>query len=189
MRRLILKMSISLDGFVAGPNGESDWMHRSRDDGGRSWVEETLWSAGLHVMGRRTYHDMAGYWPTSTSTAPLAAPMNDIPKAVFTRQASLDLSASSGSWAEAEVVNGDLAAEIGRLKQQPGKDILAHGGAGFAQSLAASGLIDEYRLVVHPVALGSGLSLFARLPKPLHLELRATTLFRSGTVAQVYRPV
>lgn len=186
MRRLILKMSISLDGFVAGPNGESDWMHRSRDEGGRSWVEETLCSAGLHVMGRRTYSDMAGYWPTSTM--PLAAPMNEIPKAVFTRQASLDLGASSGSWAEAEVVNGDLATEIGRLKQQPGKDILAHGGAGFAQSLAASDLIDEYRLVVHPVALGSGLPLFAQLPKPLHLELRATTLFRSGAVAQVYRP-
>jgi dihydrofolate reductase len=187
MRRLILKMSMSLDGFVAGPDGGSDWMHRSRDDGGRSWVEETLWQAGLHVMGRRTYFDMAGYWPTST--APLAAAMNEIPKAVFTRQGSLDLGANPESWAEAEVVNGDLATEIGRLKQQPGKGILAHGGAGFAQSLAASGLIDEYRLLVHPVALGSGLPLFAHLPKPLHLELRATTLFRSGAAAQVYRPV
>jgi dihydrofolate reductase len=67
MRRLILKMSISLDGFVAGPNGESDWMHRSRDDGGRSWVEDTLWQAGLHVMGRRTYHDMALSFPAERS--------------------------------------------------------------------------------------------------------------------------
>lgn len=186
MRRLILKMSISLDGFVAGPNGEIDWQLRSRDDGGKRWVEDTLWQAGLHAVGSRSFTGWAGYWPASSD--PLAAPMNEIPKAVFTRQASLDLSSYSGNWAEAEVVNGDLATEIKRLKQQPGKDILAQGGASFAQSLVASGLIDEYRLVVHPVVLGSGLSLFAQLPKPLDLELRATTLFRSGAAAHVYRP-
>jgi dihydrofolate reductase len=212
MRRLILKMSMSLDGFVAGPHGEMDWMFRSRDEGGMRWVEETLRQAGLHVMGSRTYYDMAAFWPTANH--PLAEPMNAIPKAVFTRQPSLDLGAGrttqalndanrakgpdeeasaarsphAASWAGAEVINGDLAAEIQRLKQQPGKDILAHGGADFAQSLAAAGLIDEYRLVVHPVVLGKGLSIFAKLPKPLDLELRSTTVFRSGTTALVYRP-
>jgi dihydrofolate reductase len=204
MRRLILKMSISVDGFVAGPNGEIDWMLRSRDEGGKRWVEDTLWQAGLHAMGRKTYFGWAGYWPASTD--PLAAPMNAIPKVVFTRQKSLTLAAENGttpgdasqtpgpgavdpaSWAAAEVMSGDLATGITRLKQQPGKDILAQGGAGFAQSLVASGLIDEYRLVVHPVALGNGRSLFAQLPKPLDLQLRATTLFRSGTAAQVYWP-
>src|SRR6476469_2762957 len=91
MRRLILKMSISLDGFVGGPNGEIDWLLRGRDDGARSWIEDTLWQAGLHAMGSRTYYDMASYWPTSSD--PFAAPMNDIPKAVFTRQDKLDLDA------------------------------------------------------------------------------------------------
>ena len=133
---------------------------------------------------------MAGYWPTSTDL--LAAPMNDIPKIVFTQQRSLDLiagdSAPAASWAEAQIANGDLATEIGRLKQQPGKDIVAHGGAGFAQSLARLGLIDEYRLVVHPVALGVGLPLFAELPMPLDLKLVGTSIFASGVVAQVYRP-
>lgn len=194
MRRLILKMSISLDGFVAGPGGEADWMFRSRDEGGRAWVEETLWQAGLHVMGSRSYFAMAGYWPTSRDA--IAVPMNTIPKAVFTRQASLDLSAApvppagegAASWAAPQVVSGDLVTEIERLKQQAGKDILAHGGADFAQSLAATGLIDEYRLVVHPVVLGKGLTLFGKLPRTLDLELRSTTVFRSGTVAHVYRP-
>lgn len=187
MRRLVLKMSISLDGFVAGPHGEADWMFRSRDAAAHRWVEDTLWQAGLHVMGSRTFLAMAGYWPTSSDA--LAAPMNEIPKAVFTRQASFDTPSSPvSSWAEAEVVNGDLAAEVMRLKQQLGRDILAHGGAGFAQSLAAAGLIDEYRLLVHPVALGKGLSLFGQLAQPLHLELRATTLFRSGAAALVYHP-
>ena len=64
MRRLVLKMSISLDGYVAGPNGEADWMFRHRDEAGHRWVEDTLWQAGLHVMGSKSYFAMAGYWPT-----------------------------------------------------------------------------------------------------------------------------
>ena len=213
MRRLILKMSMSLDGFVGGPNGESDWLVRHRDEGATAWIAETLWQAGVHAMGSRTYKDMVRYWPTASG--PLAAPMNEIPKVVFTRQPSLDpaaghtttaprdqnraLEAASGklavpnspgaaSWAEPEVVNGDLAAEIGRMKQQQGKDIVAHGGAGFAQSLARLGLIDEYRLLVHPVALGAGLPLFAGLAQPMYLKLVSTSIFASGVAARVYRP-
>jgi dihydrofolate reductase len=209
MRRLILKMSMSLDGFVAGPNGEIDWMLRGRDEAARDWTIDTLRQTGLHAMGSRTFFDMAAYWPTSTEA--FAAPMNEIPKIVFTRQKSLNLGAgpttnalrdareaqedvaaspapAAASWAAAEVAKSDLTAEIERLRSQPGKDILAHGGAGFAQSLAAAGLIDEYRLLVHPVALGSGLSLFGALPKPLDLELRTSSLFRSGVAAHVYRP-
>lgn len=203
MRRLIVKMSMSLDGFVASPNGEGDWMVRSRDEGGRRWVEETLRQAGVHLYGSRTFRAMAAYWPSSSD--PLAAVMNETPKAVFTRQPTFALeagrapapgagskasavSANVESWVEAEVVNGDLATAIVRLKQQPGKDIVAQGGAGFAQSLVASGLVDEYRLVVHPVVLGRGVPLFSQLPEPLDLELRGTTLFRSGVAAHVYRP-
>jgi dihydrofolate reductase len=212
MRRLVLKMSMSLDGFVGGPAGEIDWLLRSRDDGATAWIAETLWQAGLHAMGSRTFYDMAAFWPTSTD--PLAAPMNDIPKAVFTRRPSLDLAAgrtttalrdsiralepagrppgatgspNTASWAQSLVANGDLAAEIRRLKAQPGRDILAHGGAGFARSLARLDLIDEYRLLIHPVALGAGLPLFTELPKPLDLSLVSTTIFRSGVAAHVYR--
>ena len=190
MRRLILKMSMSLDGFVAGPNGEIDWMIRSRDEGGKAWVADTLWQAGLHAMGSRSYFAWAEYWPASTDL--LAAPMNEIPKIVFTRQPSLKMAAggspAAASWAEAQIANGDLADGIARLKQQPGKDIVAHGGAGFAQSLTRLNLIDEYRLVVHPVALGAGLRLFAPLPQPLDLKLVSTSVFGSGVVAQIYRP-
>jgi len=206
-------MSMSLDSFVAGPNGEIDWIFRTSDEGATAWIVETLWQAGLHAMGSRTFYDMVRYWPTSTE--PFAAPMNDIPKVVFTRQRTLDLAAGhttaalrdahraraeagekphaiappgAASWSETEVVNGDLATEIARLKQQPGKDILAHGGAGFARSLVRLGLVDEYRLLVHPVALGTGLPLFAELPAPMHLKLVSTSLFRSGAAAHVYRP-
>lgn len=190
MRRLVLKMSMSIDGFVAGLNGEIDWMLSSRDEFGKASIAETLWNAGLHAMGSKSYFAWAGYWPTSTDL--LAAPMNDIPKVVFTRQRSLNLPAANSpnaaSWAEAQVANGDLATEVARLKQQPGKDILAHGGAGFAQSLTRLGLVDEYRLVVHPVALGAGLPLFAELPEPMHLKLVSTSIFASGVATHVYRP-
>ena len=201
VRRLVLKMSVSLDGFVCGPAGETDWLVRGRDSGATAWIADTLWQAGLHAMGSRTYHAMAGHWPMSRD--PLAAPMNAIPKVVFTRQRSLGLAAeraspvsggldgafadAAASWDAPQVANGDLATEIGRLKEQPGRDIVAHGGAGFAQSLARLGLVDEYRLLVHPVALGEGLRLFAALPRPAYLELASTLVFTSGVVAQVYR--
>ena len=193
MRELILKMSMSLDGFVGGPNGEVEWIFKSTDDQTAAWVLETLWQAGVHIMGSRTYYDMAAYWPTSTE--PFAAPMNGIPKVVFTRKAALqaphaaltttafkeashlrmasgarsagDVSAVQKSWFEAEVAKGELSEEIVRLKRQPGKHILADGSAGFARSLVQSGLVDEYRLLVQPVALGQGLPLFSGLGKPL----------------------
>jgi dihydrofolate reductase len=92
------------------------------------------------------------------------------------------------SWSEARVARGELSEEVARLKNEPGKDILAHGGAGFAQSLVALRLVDEYRLLVHPVAIGRGHSLFASLAKPLDLRLVDIRAFASGVVAHVYRP-
>lgn len=172
-------------------------MLRSRGEDSGAWVSQTLWNAGLHAMGSRSYNAMASYWPTSTD--PMAAPMNDISKVVFTRQKSLDLDAGqrgaparepspgAAGWASARIANGDLAEEMQRLKREPGKDILAHGGANFARSLVQLGLIDEYRLLIHPVALGSGLPLFSDLQQPLDLELVSTSLFRAGVVAHVYR--
>jgi dihydrofolate reductase len=97
-------------------------------------------------------------------------------------------SAKVKSWTDSRVVGGDLAVEIARLKEEPGKEILAHGGARFAQSLVKLGLIDEYRLLIHPVALGRGLPLFGALSKPIDLKLVSTTAFGGGTVANVYRP-
>jgi len=194
MRKLVLKMSMSLDGFVAGPNGETDWMVRGRGPDSAAWVLETLSEAGIHAIGRRTYESMASYWPTSTDQ--MATPMNEIPKAIFTRQESLDLptgiaepvrSPATGGWVSPRIANGELAEEIRRLKEEPGKYILAQGGAGFARSLIQHGLVDEYRLVVHPVVLGRGLAIFDDLQLPMNLELVTTSAFRSGVVAQVYR--
>jgi dihydrofolate reductase len=209
MRKLILKMSISLDGFVGGPGGEIDWLFDSMDEGATQWTVELLWKAGVHAMGSRTFHDMASYWPYSDE--PFAAPMNQIPKVVFSRSGAVAPpdagvttafrdatrarptapsrdSPQRARWETARVARGDLAGEIARLKQEPGKDILAHGGAGFAQSLVRLGLVDEYQLLVHPVALGRGLALFSSLSGPLRLKLVSATAFGAGAVAKIYRP-
>ena len=208
MRELILKMSMSLDGFVGGPNSEIEWVFGA-DQAAKAWTVETISNASLHIMGSRTFHDMAAWWPTSTEV--FAAPMNLIPKAVFTRQgpaflkmahttaALNDARANAGteqsarlqpgaeSWAEACVASGDLAEEITRLKAQAGRPIVAHGGAGFARSLIAQGLVDQFALLVHPVALGKGLPLFSDLAAPTPLKLISSTAFPGGAVAQVYR--
>ena len=203
-------MSISLDGFVGGPNGEIDWLFKSIDENVEAWLVETLWQAGLHIMGSRTYHDMVSYWPVSME--PIAGPMNAIPKVVFSRKGDVKVtggggtttalkdamkdrpvekggSRSLGNWADTRVASGNLQEEVLRLKQEPGKDIYAHGGAGFAQSLVGQGLVDEYQLLVHPVALGKGLPLFAGLQTSLGLQLVRTTLFKSGVMGKIYRPI
>ena len=212
-RKLVLKMSVSLDGFVAGPNGEADWIFRTSGGADSTgWVLDTLRGAGVHIMGSRSYYDMAAFWPYSEM--PIAPPMNDIPKVIFSRtgikegaqagrttQAFAEAKARNAerlgvtptaavlqSWAEPTVARGDLVEEILRLKEQPGNFILAHGGARFAQSLVASGLIDEYRLGIHPVVLGQGQPLFSELRSPVDLRLISVTPFASGVVAAVYQP-
>lgn len=204
MRQLILRQDISIDGFVAGPSGEIDWLFESLHDDVTAWIVERLWQVGLHAMGSRTYHDMVAYWPKSTD--PLAAPMNEIPKIVFSKRGIVDphsaqptraladatrarpITASGSTWESPRVASGELAEEIGRLKAEGGKDIMVHGGASFARSVAASGLVDEYVLITHPVALGNGLPLFSGLPRPVALRLVSATPFAGGTVAHVYRP-
>jgi len=191
MRKLIMKMSISVDGFVGGPNGENDWVFRSSDEASREWSLGQVADAGLIIMGRKSFEIMAPYWPTATG--PFAAPMNEIPKALFTQKgfkvppADASLPATE-SWAKARVFDGDLAESIQQLKQEPGKNIVALGGAGFMRSLIDTGLIDEYHLAVHPVALGAGLPIFTGLAKPLDLKLVAVKDFPGGIVVHNYLP-
>lgn len=198
MRDLILKMSMSIDGFVSDLDGANKWMFGSDQDA-KAWSVEIVGNASLHIMGSRTFLSMAAYWPTSTDM--FAPPMNRIPKAVFSRQGpailtnktaasndaqSAELQPGAGSWAQAYVASGDLAEEIATLKAQGGKPIIAHGGASFARSLVAQRLVDQFVLLVHPVALGKGLPLFSELAAPASLKLMSSKAFPGGAVAQTY---
>lgn len=190
MRKLILKMSMSLDGFVAGPGGETDWVFRTRDPDSTAWTVATVAQAGIHAVGRKTWQQWTRYWPTATG--PFAPLMNEIPKVVFTRAGLAPATPKDEesevvrSWTQPRIASGDLATEIAALKREPGKPILAQGGAAFAQELVRLDLVDEYRLPVHPVVLGRGLPLFASAAAPFDLELVEATRFPNGTVGHVY---
>jgi dihydrofolate reductase len=173
-------MSVSLDGFAARPDGRIDWLGHSRPyDGHRQRaVEELLGRAGSLVLGGRAAQDMARAWPSSRS--PTGDYMNALPKVVFSS------TMTEIKWSHARVSDRPVEEEIPELKRQPGKDIVVFGGARFARSLAGHGLIDEYRLVVQPVALGEGLPLLHGLPEPLRLELVSSTAYADGPIAHTY---
>jgi dihydrofolate reductase len=189
MRELILKMSMSLDGFVSDLEAKNTWMYGS-DQEAVAFGVETTWNASLHIMGSRSFAVMAPFYPTST--IPFAPPMNEIPKAVFSKQGGAILKgldkAVVGNWADAYVASGDLREEITKLKAGDGKPIVAHGGAVFARSLVALGLVDQFVLGVHPIALGKGLPLFSDLAAPMPLKLVSSRAFPGGAMAQIYRP-
>ena len=199
MRELILKMHMSIDGFVGSLDGDNKWMINP-DPVAKAWMIERVWNTSLHVMGSRTFRGMASYWPTSTDG--FAAPMNQTPKAVFSKQGPAILEAArviqntpgalqpgAESWAQAYVASGDLATEVAKLKAQDGKPIFAHGGATFARSLIAHGLVDQFDLLIVPLALGQGLQIFTALTHPRRLTLVSSTAFPRGSVVQIYRPV
>src|SRR6266566_741852 len=149
MRRLILQTGISIDGYVAALDKSHPWGVEREDEGIKRWTLESVWAAGAHLMGRVTYEEMAGTWPTSASD--YARPMNEIPKVVFSK------TLQHADWPETRIASGDLSEEIGRLKREPGNDLIAYGGATFDQALTRLGLVDEYRLMVQPAALGARL--------------------------------
>jgi dihydrofolate reductase len=180
MRNVILYMSMSLDGIVAG-----DREHPGaavEDPEVKEWKLERIRKAGAHLMGRVTYQQMSSFWPQSDD--PYAAPMNDIPKVVFSKT----LNDAEATWPTTRVARGDLATEIAGIKAESGPDVIVWGGAGLAGALAAADLIDEYRLLVQPMVIGQGQGLFDQLPESRHLDLIEATPFPSGIVVQIYRP-
>jgi dihydrofolate reductase len=181
MRRLILQTGISIDGYVAALDRSHPWSDdRGGDPAVKRWILDSVRGAGAHLMGRVTYEEMAQAWPTSTSE--YAAPMNEIPKVVFST------TLRHADWSGTRIASGDLAEEVGRLKREPGDDLIAYGGARLDQALSRLGLVDEYRLMIQPAALGAGLPLFKDLPAPLHLDLVEATTYATGLAIHVYRP-
>jgi dihydrofolate reductase len=179
MSDLVLQMGISIDGYVSGgPQGDIGGgapEHPAVVARKLAWVS----GAGVHAMGRVTYEEMAGFWPTATGD--YAEPMNAIPKVVFSR------TLSRADWPTTTIAGGDLAEEVARLKERPGGDILTYGGFTLAQALSRADLVDEYRLVTRPVALGSGEPMFKDLPVERRLALVEATPYPDGTVISIYR--
>jgi dihydrofolate reductase len=185
-RRLILHMSVSLDGFVAHRDHEIDWLTpgdgQLPDHGDqRHRVNlELLSQIGLIVLGRCGYEDMFRGW--SGSDNPMAQLMNSLPKLVFSQ------SLEAVEWNNATLSRRPIEEEIPARKAEGGRDIVVFGGARIANSLIRERLVDEYRLTIHPVALGDGLPLMHGLPEPQRFEMVSSTAYADGSIAQVLRP-
>lgn len=180
-RKVILKMVMSLDGFVTSPDGTHDWMFEFFGDDSGEWNRRALDAAGIHAMGRRSYEIMGPHW--AASEGPIATAMNEKPKAVFSR------TLKTAEWGPAEIFGGDLSASIADLKARDDEGtVLVHGGPNFAKSLTREGLVDEYQLTTVPIAIGAGLSPFADLDEHLKLEVVEEERFRSGALAQILVP-
>ena len=179
-RKLVLYMSMSLDGFAARPDGVMEWLAGNQRHGAhrQRGVAELLGQTGTLVLGRQGAQEMAQAWPSSTS--PTGELMNALPKVVFSG------TITELEWSNTRVTDRPIEDEIPELKAEPGKDIVVFGGVSFARSLAAAGLIDEYRINVQPVALGEGLPLLHGLPEPQRLELVSSTTWADGPVTQTY---
>lgn len=179
-RKVVLKMVVSLDGFATSPDGTHEWMFEFFGGGSSDRSLRALDEAGVHAMGRRSYEIMGPHW--STSEGPTADAMNEKPKAVFSR------TLEQGDWGPVEIFS-DPADGIADLKARDDEGtILVHGGPGFATSLTALGLVDEFQLMTVPIVIGAGLSPFADLTDHLKLELVDEERFETGALAQVLLP-
>ncbi|CUW33264.1 dihydrofolate reductase family protein [Streptomyces reticuli] len=186
MRSVTYSMSVSLDGYVVGPDGGFDWT--VPDEEVFRFATDEVREAGVHLLGRRLYETML-YWETvdqnpslDFSTLEFAAVWRSLPKVVF----STTLSAVQGN---ARLASGGLAEEIERLRAEPGDGNIAIGGAGLAAEAAALGLIDEYRARVYPVLVGGGVPFFPQRERRVDLELVETRAFSSRVVYLRYRVV
>lgn len=178
MRPVILSMNISLDGYLASSDGGLQWAFPRFDAELMSLNASELGKTDTILMGRKTYEGMAAHWPNLND--PIAKIMNSIEKVVFSR------TLKDVPWSGARLANSSLTEEVASLKQAKGKRIGIAGGAGFAQAAIAANFIDEYRLLMHPVALGQGLPLFV---ESLQLERIDSTDLHSGVTITTYRPL
>ena len=189
MSKVILAMFMSLDGFIEGPNGEfipPDWS----GDLQRYWADDNTDAAGTLLYGRVNFQFNAGFWQgaaadesNSAEFRAFARKMNSLPKVVFST------TLETAAWENTRLVKEHAAEEVARLKQQPGKDIAIFGSSDLATSLLRDGLLDEVRVIVNPVILGSGKRLFEGIDARVELKLSRTQTFHSGNVLLCYQPV
>jgi dihydrofolate reductase len=185
MRKLVVFNQVTLDGYFTDLNGDMSWAHK-QDPEWNAFVAENATGGGVLVFGRITYDMMASWWPTPQaiqSMPVVAEQMNQLPKVVFSR--TLD----QASWNNTKLVKGNLAAEVRKMKQEPGPDMAIMGSGSIVSQLAQEGLIDEYQIVVNPIVLGKGRTMFDSVTERLTLKRTKTRAFGNGNVLLCYQPM
>ena len=189
MRKLKMTMWVTLDGYIAGPNGEMDWIGALYDAAMGQYEDQFVSAADTLLLGRSTYDSFAGSWPNvpdrpgaDPNEIAYAKKLNAMRKIVFSK------TLEKADWNNSTVVREIASAEIEKLKQEPGKDIIIYGSASIVQALTNLGLIDEYQLLVHPLVLGGGKPLFANIEQRMNLKLVDSKTHPSGVVVLYYQP-
>jgi len=187
MRRLVVFNSVSIDGYFVDLNGDMSWAKNATPDAEwDAFGEENAKGGGMLLFGRITYEMMASFWPTPLAAQidPVVAErMNSLPKVVFSR------TLSQASWSNTKLVKGDMAAEVRKMKQEPGQGMAILGSGSIVSQLAQEGLVDEYQIVVNPVVLGAGRTMFDGITENLSLKLTKTRAFGNGNVLLCYEPI
>ena len=185
MRKLKLQVQMSVDGYIAGQNGEMDWMVWNWDDELKKYVTGITDPVDCIILGRKLAQGFIDAWATLAADPKTAddgaRKMNDTQKVVFSK--TLD----NTHWKDTILAKGDLVEEITKLKSREGKDIIAYGGGTFVSALIKAGLIDEFHLFVNPVILGSGMTIFKSLDHLKNLDLITSKSFDCGIVVLCYK--
>lgn len=187
MRKLIVFNNVTMDGYFSGVNGDLSWAKSGSDDAEfNAFIADNASGGGELLLGRITYELMASYWPTpeAIKNDPIVAQgMNNLRKTVFSR--TLD----KVSWSNTQLVKGNLTSEIRRMKKEPGPGMAILGSGSIVSQLAPEGLIDEYQVVVNPVVLGKGRTMFDGIKEKQTLKLTRSRTFSNGKVFLCYEPV
>jgi dihydrofolate reductase len=185
MGRLVVFCNLSLDGYYSGRNGDISWFRAGTDAEYDAFISEHITSDGPLILGRVTYEMMASYWPTPEAFARLpvvAEQMNKRPKIVFSR------TIREPSWQNTRIIRDDLRAVLRELKTELALDVTILGSGNIVAQLAGEGVIDEYQIVINPVAIGVGRTLFGGLAHQICLTLISTRTFGNGRVYARYKP-
>ncbi len=181
MRKLKLQVQMTVDGYIAGTNGEMDWTAQDWDNELVKYVTEITEPIDCIVLGRKLAQGFIPHWASHPEEAG-ADIFNRTKKVVFTK------TLEKSEWDNTVLAKGDLVDEITKLKKQDGKDIIAYGGATFVSALIKHGLIDEFHLFINPTAIGKGMSIFKELDNKQNLKLVKSTSFDCGIVVLNYEP-
>ena len=183
MRPIYAFIVQTVDGYYEGPNGEFDWPNV--DDEFNEFAVAQLEATDMLLFGRKTYEGMASFWPTEaalTADPVVAKLMNGIPKVVFST------TLATADWNNTRLVRENVVDEVHKLKQQPGRELAIFGSIELTANFVKLGLIDELRIMVHPIILGAGHSLLAGIGTRVPVTLTDTKVFESGNVMLHYRP-
>jgi dihydrofolate reductase len=184
MAELLVFQQITLDGYFTGPNGDLSWAKQHpQDPEFMAWTAANAKGGGVLLFGRVTYDMMVSFWPTPQAIQMMpevAKQMNELPKVVFSR------SMKQAEWNNTRVVSGDIVSEIRKLKQGPGPDMVIMGSGTIVTRLAAEKVIDRYQLVIFPIVLGKGRTMFEGVSRKLTMRLTNTRSFANGVVVADY---